>query len=90
MLITILSTRKTRIQRPHQGISRLQTAARGGFKVEARKLEHHSPPALGVGDPSMNHPKNMFQLSGFYYMAFRKELSEAHAELLQAAKNEAD
>ena len=32
--------------------------------VEARKLEHQYP----NGDPSTNHPKSMFQLSGVHYI----------------------
>ena len=37
--------------------------------VEARKLEHRSPPTLKVKyrDPSTNPPKAMFQVSGVYY-----------------------
>ena len=46
--------------------------SRKGSTVEARKLEHHSPPALKVeyiGDPSTNPPKPMFQLSGVHCIA---------------------
>ena len=44
----------------------------GGLSiVEARKLEHPYPHALKVkyraGNPSANHPKFMFQLSGVHY-----------------------